>query len=156
VTLRALHTPGHAPDHLCYYLEEDRVLFTGDVILGAGTSVIPVDGGDMTLYFRTLERLLELDIDCIYPAHGPRIPDAHGKIREYLEHRIERERQVLAALRSGRRTVEAIVARVYAETPRFLHPAAGQSVRSHLIKLEREGRAKRAGSAEGPETWAAR
>ncbi|MCE2391662.1 MAG: MBL fold metallo-hydrolase [Proteobacteria bacterium] len=155
VTLRALHTPGHAADHLCYYLEEDKVLFTGDVILGAGTSVIPTEGGDMALYLRTLERLLELDVACIYPAHGPRIPAARAKIREYLDHRLQRERQILAALDSGLRTVEAIVARVYAETPEFLHHAAGQSVRSHLIKLEREGRVARDSSADGPDRWTA-
>ena len=155
VTLRALHTPGHAPDHLCYYWEEDKVLFTGDVILGAGTSVIPTDGGDMALYLRTLERLLELDVSCIYPAHGPRIPAARAKIREYLDHRLERERQVLEALRPGPRTVESIVEGVYADTPRSLHAAAGQSVRSHLVKLEREGRVAREADPGGAERWTA-
>ena len=70
-TLRAIHTPGHAPDHLCYYLEEERALFTGDVVLGAGTTVIPDDTGDLGQYMASLRRLLELDAALIYPAHGP-------------------------------------------------------------------------------------
>jgi glyoxylase-like metal-dependent hydrolase (beta-lactamase superfamily II) len=153
-TLRAISTPGHAQDHLCFYLEEECALFTGDVVLGAGTSVIPTDGGNMTLYLDTLEKLLSLKPDRICPGHGPAIDDPETKLREYIEHRLEREREVLEAVRAGARTVEQVVERVYADTPRALWPAAGMSVLSHLLKLERERRAARAVDAAGEEHWA--
>jgi len=152
-TLRALHTPGHAQDHICFYLEEERALFTGDVVLGAGTTVIPLDGGDMGQYLASLERMLELELACIYPGHGPKIGDPKGKIREYIEHRRERERQIVDAVRAGASTVERMVERIYVETPRALWPAAGQSVLSHLEKLERERRAARSRDAAGEEHW---
>ena len=152
-SLRALHTPGHAQDHICFYLEEERALFTGDVILGAGTTVIPLEGGDLGLYLDTLERLSGLDLELIYPGHGPRIDDPQRKIREYIEHRLERETQILTAIRDGADTVERIVEQINIDTPRYLFPAAGQSVLSHLIKLERESRAGRATDAAGEERW---
>ncbi|MBI4083600.1 MAG: beta-lactamase-like protein 2, partial [Candidatus Lambdaproteobacteria bacterium] len=95
-TLRAIHTPGHAQDHLCWYLEEERALFTGDVVLGKGTTVIPLDGGDLADYMATLHRLQGLSAARIYPGHGPVIDDPREKLAFYIEHRLERERQVLA------------------------------------------------------------
>ncbi len=140
-TLRALHTPGHSPDHLCYYLEEERALFTGDVVLGAGTTVIPDDTGDLGDYMSSLRRLLELDLETIYPAHGPVIRNPHAKIREYIAHRELRERQVLDALAEGGGIeVMGIVKKIYVDVPDYLHPAAASSVRSHLKKLRKEGR----------------
>ncbi len=140
-TLRAVHTPGHAPDHLCYYLEEEKALFTGDVVLGAGTTVIPDDTGDLGEYMNSLRRLLELDLETIYPAHGPVIRNPKAKIREYIAHRELRETQVLDAL-SGGAALEAmaIVKLIYTDVPEYLHPAAASSVRSHLKKLRKEGR----------------
>jgi len=140
LTLRAIHTPGHAPDHLCYYLDEERALFTGDVVLGAGTTVIPDDTGDLGQYMDSLHRLLELDLDTIYPAHGPVIRKPKEKIREYIAHRELREQQVLEALSGGGLEVMAIVKKIYVDVPEYLHPAAASSVRSHLKKLGREGR----------------
>jgi ribonuclease/clavin/mitogillin len=139
-TLRAIHTPGHAPDHLCYYLEEERALFTGDVVLGAGTTVIPDDTGDLGDYMDSLNRLLALDLEAIYPAHGPVIHNPTEKIREYIAHRELRERQVLEALGGGPIEVMAIVKQIYVDVPEYLHPAAAGSVRSHLKKLGKEGR----------------
>jgi ribonuclease/clavin/mitogillin len=139
-TLRAIHTPGHAPDHLCYYLEEEKGLFTGDVVLGAGTTVIPDDTGDLGQYMDSLHRLLDLDLATIYPAHGPVIRKPKEKIREYIAHRELRERQVLDALSGGPLEVMAIVKRIYTDVPEYLHPAAASSVRSHLKKLGKEGR----------------
>ncbi|HKN00592.1 MAG TPA: MBL fold metallo-hydrolase [Candidatus Binataceae bacterium] len=139
-TLRAIHTPGHAPDHLCYYLEEERGLFTGDVVLGAGTTVIPDDTGDLSQYMDSLHRLLELDLEAIYPAHGPVIRKPKEKIREYIAHRELRERQVLEALAGGPLEAMAIVKKIYVDVPEYLHPAAANSVRSHLKKLGKEGR----------------
>lgn len=138
VTLRAIHTPGHAPDHLCYYLLEERGLFTGDVVLGAGTTVIPDETGDLRQYMASLKRLLELDLETIYPAHGPVIRNPHQKIREYIAHRELRERQVLEALRDGPLEVMAIVKKIYTDVPEFLHQAAASSVRSHLKKLRND------------------
>ncbi len=140
-TLRAIHTPGHSPDHLCFLIEEDDTLLSGDHILGVGTAVIPLETGDLRDYMSSLERLLAESPKRIYPAHGPQIGDGPGKIREYIEHRGEREREILAALASGPMTVMEIVRIVYAAYPKALHPAAGQSVTQHLRKLEREKRA---------------
>ena len=153
-TLRAIHTPGHAEDHLCFYLEEEGALFTGDVVLGAGTSVIPLEGGDMALYLDSLRRILALDLARIYPGHGPLIDDPRAKLEEYIQHRQQREAEILEAIRTGLTTVERIVASIYQETPKTLHPAAAQSVLSHLAKLEREGRASRGVDASSEEHWA--
>lgn len=140
-TLRAIHTPGHAPDHLCYYLAEEKALFTGDVVLGAGTTVIPDDTGDLGQYMASLRRLLELDLAVIYPAHGPVIRNPRQKIEEYIAHRELRERQVLDALaESAPLAPMALVKKIYLDVPEFLHAAAANSVRSHLKKLRNEGR----------------
>jgi len=138
VTLRPVHTPGHAPDHLCYYLVEEKALFTGDVVLGAGTTVIPDDTGDLGQYMASLRRLLELDLETIYPAHGPVIRQPRDKIREYIAHRELRERQVLDALKDGPLDAMSIVKKIYFDVPEYLHPAARSSVRSHLKKLRAE------------------
>lgn len=140
ITLVAIFTPGHAPDHLCYYLREERALFTGDLVLGAGTTVIPEDTGDLGQYMDSLNRLLELDLETIYPAHGPVIRDPRKKIREYIAHRELRENQILDTLEHGPLEVVAIVKLIYADVPEYLHQAAASSVRSHLKKLLSEGR----------------
>jgi glyoxylase-like metal-dependent hydrolase (beta-lactamase superfamily II) len=144
-TLRAIHCPGHAEDHLCYLLEEERAIFTGDVVLGAGTTIIPEHGGDLADYMASLRRLLALEPEVIYPAHGPMIRDAGAKIREYIAHRELREAQIVDLLQRGVSAVPAMVKQIYVDVPEFLHPAAAGSVRSHLRKLEREGRAERQG-----------
>jgi len=148
VTLRAVHTPGHASDHLCYYLEEEQALFTGDLILGGTTTVIPPDDGDLGEYLASLRRLLDLPIRRIYPGHGPVIEPARPTIEGYIAHRLERERQILGALGAGAETIPEIVARVYRDVDPQLHPVARLSVQSHLIKLEREGRVRRVEGAD--------
>jgi len=152
-TLRALHTPGHSTDHLCFVLEEERSLFSGDNVLGVGTTVIPSQGGDLLDYMSSLERLLAEGPTAIYPAHGPRIPKGEAKIREYIAHRNEREVQILAALHDGRARIPDIVAQVYAAYPTELHAAAGYSVCSHLLKLEHEGRVLRTGESPLEAAW---
>lgn len=140
-TLRAVYTPGHAPDHLCYYLEEEKALFTGDVVLGAGTTVIPDDTGDLGQYMASLKRLLELDLAVIYPAHGPVIRNPRQKIQEYIAHRELRDNQILDALAAGTPLAPMeLVKKIYVDVPEFLHAAAANSVRSHLKKLRNEGR----------------
>jgi glyoxylase-like metal-dependent hydrolase (beta-lactamase superfamily II) len=147
-TLRALHTPGHAPDHLCFVLEEERALFSGDNVLGVGTTVIPLRSGDLSDYMASLERMLAEAPRRIYPAHGPAIEDGSGKIREYIAHRRTREAEILAALGDAPRSVGDLVAAVYAAYPASLHAAAAQSVGHHLRKLEREGRARSTGGSD--------
>ncbi len=147
-TLRAVHTPGHAEDHLCFVLEEECSLFSGDNVLGVGTTVIPSRGGDLLEYLNSLERLLAEKPGAIYPAHGPLIPDGPAKIREYIAHRHEREQQITTALGAGPLRIAAIVERVYVGYPKTLHAAAGQSVCAHLLKLEREGRVARSNGEE--------
>ena len=147
-TLRGVHTPGHAPDHLCFVLEEEGSLFSGDNVLGVGTTVIPPAGGSLLDYMASLERLLAEAPRPIYPAHGPRIADGVAKLREYIDHRRERESQIVSALESGAERVPDIVRKVYTDVPEVLHAAAGQSVTSHLLKLEGEGRATRTNAEE--------
>lgn len=139
-TLEAIYTPGHANDHSVFYLREEQALFTGDLILGVGTVVIPLEGGDMAHYLASLEKLLARNLAHIYPGHGPLIPDARAKIEEYLAHRLMREQQVLDAVMRGLSEPCRIVKEIYAEVPAILHPAAEQSVRQHLRKLVEERR----------------
>ena len=148
-TLRAIHTPGHAKDHLCYYLEEEKALFTGDLVLGAGTTVVPEEGGGLIDYMASLRKLLDLDLAVIYPAHGPAIREPYKKLDEYIAHRELRERQVLDALDAGLTRIPDMVQRMYTDVPKFLHKAAGNSVQSHLNKLKAEGIVKK----EEGEEW---
>ncbi len=142
-TLRALHTPGHCPDHLCFVFEEDEAVFSGDNVLGIGTTVIPAESGSLSDYMESLRRIEAEHPRRIYPAHGPCIDDGQAKVREYIEHRLEREEQILGTLGNETRKVIEIVRKVYASYPEALYPAAGQSVTSHLVKLEEEGRVHR-------------
>src|SRR5437879_10514477 len=153
VTLVPVYTPGHASDHLCYYLVEEKALFTGDVILGGSTTVIPSDDGDLADYLDSLRRLQQMDVRRIYPAHGPVIEDGPAKIAEYLEHRMLRERQILEALADGGDPNPALVARIYVDVAPALHPAAALSVESHLKKLAREGRAHEDKQPDRPSRW---
>jgi glyoxylase-like metal-dependent hydrolase (beta-lactamase superfamily II) len=152
-TLRAVHTPGHAEDHLCFMLEEERSLFSGDNVLGVGTTVIPPHGGDLRDYMQSLERLLAEEPTAIYPAHGPKIPDGTCKIREYIAHRLAREVQIFDAVEAGLDQIGAIVKRVYAAYPEALHAPAAATVATHLIKLEREGRVHREGAEPLEARW---
>jgi hydroxyacylglutathione hydrolase len=153
VTLIPVHTPGHASDHLCYYLPEERALFSGDLILNGSTSVIPEEDGDLGLYMDSLRRVQALDVRRIYPAHGPVIEDGPAKIQEYIDHRLLRERQILDALGGGARTIPAMVKIIYAEVPEKLHAVAGQSVHSHLKKLAKEGRVSEERVPDAPSRW---
>ena len=153
VTLIPVYTPGHASDHLCYYLVEEKALFSGDVILGGSTTVIPSDDGDLLEYLDSLRRLAQLDVRRIYPAHGPVIEDAPAKIREYIDHRMMRERQILEALGDGLATIPDIVVRIYADVPKALHPMAAMSVESHLKKLRKERRVRETVEPDAPSRW---
>jgi glyoxylase-like metal-dependent hydrolase (beta-lactamase superfamily II) len=138
-TLRAVHTPGHASNHLCWYLEEERLLFTGDHIMQGSTVVISPPDGDMSAYLASLEALLSLDIEAMAPGHGFLMVDAHAAIRALVRHRLGREGKVIDALAAlaqpAGATLDALVARVYADTPEKLHPVARRSLHAHLLKL---------------------
>ena len=153
VTLLPVHTPGHASDHLCFYLKEERALFSGDLILNGSTTVIPDEDGDLAQYMDSLRRLQSLDIRRIYPAHGPVIEDGPAKIQEFIDHRLLRERQILEVLGGGPRAIPEIVKVVYAEVSTALHRMAAMSVHSHLRKLAAEGRVREETVAGGPSRW---
>lgn len=144
-TLRAIHTPGHRFDHLCFCLERRRVLFAGDIVAGVGTVVISPPEGDMQAYLDTLKRLQTMDIAEVIPAHGPTITDPQAKFAEYIAHRVQREQQVIQALQqlpSGA-TIPQMVPLIYTDVDPRLYPIAAHSVEAHLLKLEREARVKR-------------
>jgi glyoxylase-like metal-dependent hydrolase (beta-lactamase superfamily II) len=138
--LRAVHTPGHASNHLCYLLEQERMLFSGDHIMQGSTVVIAPPDGDMAAYLDALRRLKTMRIRSIAPGHGHVIDEPMAKIDEYLTHRGERERAILDALRAGAGTIDAVVERVYVDVPEALHPIARHSVHAHLLKLNFEGK----------------
>lgn len=151
--LRALHTPGHRFDHLCFLLEDADALFAGDLIAGVGTVVIAPPEGDLLDYLASLRRLQSLHLLLILPAHGPFVDDPQAVLGYYIAHREERERQVLAGLAAGPRTVGELVSGIYADVSADLHPIAAYSVLAHLYKLEREGRVHRLPAADGRERW---
>jgi glyoxylase-like metal-dependent hydrolase (beta-lactamase superfamily II) len=137
--LRVIATPGHTNEHVCYLTAEGD-LFTGDTILGSGTTTIFPPDGHMGDYIRSLRRLRELAPRRIFPAHGPTHEDAVALIDEYIAHRLQREQQVLDAIAAGARTPEEMRARIYPDLDPRLHGAAEIQIRAHLIKLEQEGR----------------
>jgi glyoxylase-like metal-dependent hydrolase (beta-lactamase superfamily II) len=146
VHLRAIHTPGHTPDHLCFFVEGERLLFTGDTVLGRGTSVIDPPEGDMASYLRSLQVLRDLEPATIYPGHGPVVFTPRGKLEYYLRHRAEREEQIMSALTGRPRRAEDMVPDIYGtEVSEEMHFAAARSLLAHLLKLEREGRVVRTG-----------
>ncbi len=142
--LEVLHTPGHAPNHLCFLLEEERLLFTGDTVLEGTTSVVvPRNGGDMAAYLETLDRLARLRrIARLAPGHGDVIEDPRAAFEYYVTHRRAREVQILDALAGGDRTIPALTETVYEadELPDVLTPWAECQVHAHLLKLRDEGR----------------
>ena len=142
--LVAVHTPGHAPDHLCFWHRESRSLFCGDLAVAGTTVVIPASGGgDLGSYLASLERVLALEPARLLPAHGPVIDRPGAVLRGYLAHRREREEQVLAALAAGDTSPDEIVSRVYVGLDPALASMARDSVMAHLLKLERAGRVRR-------------
>ena len=153
--LTALHTPGHASNHLCYLLNEERTLFSGDHIMEGSTVVIAPPDGDMAAYLASLDRLTSLRprLRSIAPGHGHVIDDPQAKIAEYVTHRLEREQQVADALRGhGSATIPELVADIYTDVPVEMHGWAGYSVWAHLRKLAGEGVAKGDGLDD---TWSA-
>lgn len=136
--LGVLATPGHAPDHLAFVT--DGAALTGDAVLGEGSVFIAPDPGALAAYLEGLERLRRLDLDVLCPGHGPLVRDPRAKLDEYVRHRLDRERRLLAALHSGKRRVEDLLDEVWDDVPQGLRPAAAITLAAHLDKLEDEGR----------------
>jgi glyoxylase-like metal-dependent hydrolase (beta-lactamase superfamily II) len=139
-TLRAIATPGHTSNHLCFALEETGALFTGDHVMGWSTSVVSPPDGDMTAYMASLAKLYEREQDLVYyPAHGAEVTKPRQLVRGMIGHRRQRERQILRQIESGVTTIAAMVPLMYKGVDERLWPAAGRSVLAHLIDLEKRG-----------------
>jgi glyoxylase-like metal-dependent hydrolase (beta-lactamase superfamily II) len=136
----ALHTPGHASDHVCFFRPADGWLFTGDVVVAQGSVLIAPPDGNLADYLNTLDRLQALNAHWLAPGHGDPIADACGKLTEYKAHRLMREAQVLGCLTEGPQSVKTLVSALYAQIDPRLHELAGQQLLGHLLKLQAEGR----------------
>lgn len=137
--LRVLATPGHAADHVCF-LAPGGVCFSGDLVLGLGSTIVPPGGGALSAYMGSLRLVQAEEIELICPGHGPWITDPAAKLAEYVEHREMRERRLLAALAEGERSRAALLSTVWDDIPAELLPMAAMAMEAHLEKLEEEGR----------------
>ena len=152
-TLRAVHTPGHASNHLCYLLEERRLLFTGDHVMQGSTVVISPPNGSMKAYFASLEKLLGLELAAFAPGHGHVIETPHDEVRRLIAHRLAREQKVVDALsRKNPATLDELVPLAYDDVSERLYPVAKRSLHAHLIKLADDGRASEAAERWSPVT----
>jgi glyoxylase-like metal-dependent hydrolase (beta-lactamase superfamily II) len=138
-TLTALATPGHTSNHLCFALEESEALFTGDHVMGWSTTVIAPPDGDMAAYMDSLDKLHTRSDRIYYPAHGPAVPNPKQLVRGMIGHRRQRERQILRLLGQRGQAIAELVPQMYKGVDERLWPAAGQSVKAHLLDLERRG-----------------
>jgi glyoxylase-like metal-dependent hydrolase (beta-lactamase superfamily II) len=145
-TLQAVHTPGHASNHLCFLLEEERTLFTGDHVMQGSTVVIGPPDGSMSAYLASLDKVGKLPVDRFAPGHGTLIEAPQDEVRRLIRHRLQREQKVLQALRQlGHGDVAALVTVAYDDVSPKLHPVAQRSLAAHLLKLEEDGLARRRG-----------
>jgi glyoxylase-like metal-dependent hydrolase (beta-lactamase superfamily II) len=138
-TVRALATPGHTSNHVCFALEEEHALFTGDHVMGWSTTVITPPDGDMTQYYASLGKVMAGGFKTLWPTHGPPVTDPEPFLNAYLNHRLRREEAILAVLSRGPHTIEALVAEVYVGLDARLRNAAASSVLAHLLHLVRKG-----------------
>ncbi len=146
LNVTALYTPGHSADHLCFWLAEDRVVFTGDLVLGKGSSMVTYPEGNVAAYLRSLERLIALNPRMLCPGHWDPVTGAVAKLEEYRTHRLEREAQVLAEVRRSPGTARELTRRVYGpQLGEQLLVAAEMTMRAHLEKLVDDGEVRMAG-----------
>lgn len=145
-TVECVFTPGHTSNHVCFALKEEKALFTGDHVMGWSTTVVTPPDGDMRAYMASLEKLLSRDDAVLYPTHGAPVTDPKPFVQAYIDHRLEREGQIISCLASGMTTIPDMVEHMYAAVDKRLHPAASRSVMAHLIQLEQEGRVVRDGA----------
>ena len=139
-TFECVYTPGHTSNHMCFALKEENALFTGDHIMGWSTTVVTPPDGDMAQYMASVRKLIARDDRILYPTHGAPVTDPKPFLRAYLQHRLDREAQILACIREGTGAIPDMVARMYVDVDKRLHPVASRSVLAHLIQLEQEGR----------------
>ena len=145
IELRAMHTPGHARGHLCFYDEHTGALLSGDNVVGFGSVLIDPADGNMRNYLDSLERMRSLpNLSVLFCGHGPAVGNPREKIDEYISHRLQREELILAAVREGYTTPAEIVARAYTDVPQKAHAMAERAVLAHLEKLEADGLVSRA------------
>jgi glyoxylase-like metal-dependent hydrolase (beta-lactamase superfamily II) len=144
-SVTCVFTPGHTSNHMCYAFAEERALFSGDHVMGWSTTVVAPPDGDMAAYRASLEKLLARGDRVLWPTHGGPVREPKPFVRALLDHRSEREKQGLSCLRDGVSTIPEIVARIYAEVDKRLHPAAARTVLAHLIQLQNETRVHRNG-----------
>jgi glyoxylase-like metal-dependent hydrolase (beta-lactamase superfamily II) len=137
--LRVVDTPGHAADHVCF-LAEGGVCFSGDLVLGLGSTIVPPGGGSLAAYMASLRLLQQEEIELICPGHGPWVTEPAAKLAEYVEHREMREGRLLAALGDGERSRAALLSTVWNDIPVQLLPMAAMAMEAHLEKLSEEGR----------------
>ena len=145
VELVALHTPGHASDHLCFLEEEARILFCADHVMGWSTTVIAPPDGDLRAYLATLDRLLDLDVDLYLPGHGPALAEPQRRVVELRDHRHARTAQLVAALRAAPGTPAELVERIYTDVDPKLYGAARMSLLAHLAALAGDGLVRASG-----------
>ena len=141
-TVEAVHTPGHISNHLCFAVREDAALLSGDHVMGWSTAVISPPDGNMADYFASLGKLLPRKETLYVPTHGAEIRDPIPFVHAYIEHRQNREAQILACLKDGPMTIPEMVALNYADTPLHLHKAAGRSMLAHLVQMVKDGRVR--------------
>jgi glyoxylase-like metal-dependent hydrolase (beta-lactamase superfamily II) len=149
-TLVALHTPGHTWDHVCFQLEQERAIFTGDLVAGTGSLVIGPGRGELAASLRSLRLLADREPRTLYPGHGSTVFEAVAKLAEYIGHRAEREQQVLSALERGLRTIPEMVGAIYVGLVPALHGHAARNIQAHLFKLEDERRVRQDGEIWTP------
>ena len=137
--LRVLETPGHSADHLAYLLEPGRCVFTGDLVLGVGSSVVLHPDGEVGACLASFSRILSLRPGCLYPGHGPPVDDGEARVRHYRDHRIERHGQVIQAVQAGARTVENVRKRVYGDLEPNLERAADAAIRAYIVHMREQG-----------------
>ncbi len=137
-TVECVYTPGHTSNHLCFALQEQKALFTGDHVMGWSTSIISPPDGDMADYMQSLELLLTRDDDIYWPTHGPSIIDPKTHVQAYIDHRLEREQQILACIDQGTHQIREMVPLMYRDTPEFMYPAAARSVLAAMENLVRK------------------
>jgi len=137
-TVECVYTPGHTSNHMCFALQEQKALFTGDHVMGWSTSIISPPDGDMAAYMQSLELLLERDDAVSWPTHGPSIIDPKTHVRAYIAHRIEREEQILKCIDEGTHSIRDMVPLMYRDTPEFMYPAAARSVLAAMENLLRK------------------
>ncbi len=141
-TMECVYTPGHTSNHICFALKEENALFSGDHVMGWSTSVIGPPDGDMTAYMKSLELLLTRDDEIYWPTHGSPIKDPKPFVQAFIDHRLDRENQIVEAIKDGRVQITDMVEKMYVGVDRRLYPAASMSVLAHIIRMVGDGRVR--------------